>query len=149
MAGRKTKLTDESQDKICLFIKAGAYIETAAKAAGISKQTFYNWMEKGNSGRFPRYVEFMDAIEKALVHAELVDIGRIDKAAASGVWQASAWKLERKFPERWQKRGLQKMELSGPDGNPIQIQPAVNHELVVEEAKKMLKAAEDAGEEYE
>jgi len=44
---------------------------------------------------------------------------------------------------------LQKMELSGPDGKPIEVQPAVNHELVVEEAKKMLKAAEDAGEEYE
>lgn len=39
--GRKTKLTPERQTKILNAIRAGAYVETAAAAAGINKVTLY------------------------------------------------------------------------------------------------------------
>ena len=37
--GRKTRLTPERQQKIVNAIRAGAYVETAAAAAGINKVT--------------------------------------------------------------------------------------------------------------
>jgi len=42
--GRKDKMNDEVITQIMLALKAGAYIETATRFAGISRQTFYNWM---------------------------------------------------------------------------------------------------------
>jgi len=32
------------------------------------------------------------------------DVAIIAKAAAGGHWQAAAWRLERKFPDRWGRK---------------------------------------------
>lgn len=142
------KLTDELQEKIVLYIRTGAYIETAAKAAGISKDTFYKWLQNGRRKKGKKYEIFLAAIDKALAESELSDIARIGQAAKDGNWQAAAWRLERKFPQRWARTEKQKLEHSGPDGKPIQMQPVVNHELIVADAKKRLEDAED-GEDFE
>lgn len=105
-AGRPTKLTTELQETICKAIRAGAYIETAAQFAGIDKPTLYLWMKKGHScssGRNP-YAQFLNAVEKALADAEMRDVLVIDKAGQEGNWQASAWRLERKFPKKWGRK---------------------------------------------
>jgi hypothetical protein len=36
--------------------------------------------------------------------AELRDLTNINQAAAAGIWQASAWRLERRFPKKWSRR---------------------------------------------
>jgi len=46
---------------------------------------------------------------------------RIQKAGQEGVWQASAWFLERSFPERWAKRDTARVELVGEGGGPVRI----------------------------
>ena len=114
-AGRPTKLTSELQSRIVQAIQAGNYIETAAAYAGISKNTLFDWLRRGArekervAGK-PRarvrkeeapYVEFSDSVEKALAEAEVRDVVNVMKAADGGQWQASAWRLERKFPDRW------------------------------------------------
>lgn len=115
--GRPTKLTPELQEEICKAIRAGNYIETAAAFAGISKNTLYEWMKRGarekeRLAKNPRakvkkseapFVEFSDAVEKALAAAEVRDVMLIGKAAETQ-WQAAAWRLERKFPERWGRK---------------------------------------------
>lgn len=115
--GRPTKLTPEVQHRIVQAIQAGNYMETAAAYAGINKTTLYDWLRRGarekerlerNSRARMRkaeapYVEFSNAVEKALAEAEMRDVMLIGKAA-SEQWQAAAWRLERKFPQRWGRR---------------------------------------------
>lgn len=123
--GRPTKLTDEVQRAICRGIRMGNYIETAALLAGVSKQTFYTWVKKGHAereaGRNGKYARFLDAVEKAQAEAEALDLAIITKAAREGQWQAAAWRLERKFPDRWGRRKYE-VEHTGKDGGPVQVE---------------------------
>src|SRR5690606_31176789 len=81
----------------------GAYIETAAAYAGINKSTLYDWMKRGARAKSGKYKEFSNAIEKALAESEMRDLAVIAKASQEN-WQAAAWRLERKFPDRWGRR---------------------------------------------
>jgi transposase len=98
--GRPTKLTPEVQERIVTALRAGNYRETASRHAGISYMTFRRWEMKG------------EAIKKAEADAEVRDLELISKAAEEQ-WQAAAWKLERKYPQRWGRRDATKLELSG------------------------------------
>ena len=102
--GRPTKLTPELQAKICFAIQAGNFIETAAAYAGIRKATLHNWLRHGARQTQGIYHAFSEAIEKALADAEARDVALIAKAAADGHWQAAAWRLERRFSDRWGRR---------------------------------------------
>lgn len=131
--GRPTKLTPKLQEEICKAIRAGNYIETAAAFAGISKNTLYEWLRRGarekeRLAKNPRakikkseapFVEFSDAVKKALAAAEVRDVMLIGKAAETQ-WQAAAWRLERRFPERWGRREKLALEHTGKDGGPIE-----------------------------
>lgn len=126
--GRPTKLNIDTHNKIISVIRAGNYIETAAAYAGIDKSTLYDWLKRGERekqrvAQNPRcnirksekpYVEFSNAVEKALAEAEVRDVAIIDKAAEDQ-WQAAAWRLERKFPDRWGRKRLD-VEHSGEIG---------------------------------
>ena len=98
--GRKTKLTDERQQLIVAALKAGNYIDTACDYAGISHQSFYNWMEQGEAAQRGKFFEFFEAVQKARSEAEMRNVNVVQKAAQGGTWQAAAWHLERSFPER-------------------------------------------------
>ena len=113
--GRPEKIDADIQAKICRTIRSGAYIETAAAYAGITKETFYKWLKRGKKDSSGPYREFSDAVGKALAEAELRDILRIDKAAESQ-WTAAAWRLERRFPERWARREKIEADLTGSVG---------------------------------
>jgi transposase len=93
--GRPSKFTVERQEQILEAIRGGNYLETAARAAGVGKSTFYEWLE-----RFP---DFADAVESARAEAEARNVAIIEKAAQAS-WQAAAWWLERSFPYRWGRR---------------------------------------------
>lgn len=132
--GRPTKLTPEVADRIVAAVAAGNYLETAAAFAGISKATLYKWLTRGARASSGTHRAFVDAIEKALAQAEVRDVSTIARAATGYdveriketitptgqvlretarsrefVWQAAAWRLERKHPDRWGRR----VEVSG------------------------------------
>lgn len=111
--GRPPKLTPEIRKRIVDAVRAGNYLETAAKFAGVAKQTLYNWMARGRRASRGEYREFVDAVEKALSDAEVADVAIIGKAAREGNWQAAAWRLERKFPDRWGRRTKVEAEVGG------------------------------------
>ena len=135
---RPTKLTPDVIEDICNWLKLGYYQEDAATMAGISASTFYDWMKKGDEGQkalesgtssslpaiqedgeveiVDMYSEFSEAVKKARAEAEGAHIMNIRKAADNGVWQASAWFLERSFPKKWGKKNpdLMEEESDGP-----------------------------------
>lgn len=115
--GRPSKFTEERADKIIRAIRAGNYIETAAALAGVHKSTLYEWMKRGAAeadrleadpkakplkSELP-YLDFSDAVYIALAEAENNDVQAITAAAAED-WRAAAWRLERKFPDRWGRK---------------------------------------------
>ena len=99
---RKTKLTPELQSQICAYISSGSSNEDTCKLAGIGETTFYDWI-----GRFP---EFSEAIKRASVQFRRTHLLKI---AADDAWQASAWILERRFPDEYGRRPV---EVTGKDG---------------------------------
>ena len=111
----KLELNPELQTRIVTYIQAGCYVETAAAAAGICKDTFYDWLKRGATGQEP-FKGFSDAVEKAAAEAEVRDLAVVDKAARGGTWQAAAWKLERRNPKAWGRRSVpQPAILDGSD----------------------------------
>lgn len=109
MAGKaKTKLTPELQEKILLHLRVGAYVETAAACAGIHKDTFYEWMKKGARGIAP-YAAFADAVHRAIAESESRDLATVLKASTK-FWQAAAWRLERRFPEKYGRNDRVKVD---------------------------------------
>jgi transposase len=101
--GRPSKLSEALIKEICEYVRKGNYIETAAAAAGISKQTLYAWMKAGAREEDPLAVEFLDAYKKADAEAEAANVQLIRTQARKN-WQAAAWFLERKHPDKWGRK---------------------------------------------
>ena len=129
--GAPSKLSEELIGQLSSVLLRGAYVETAVAHCGISKTTYYAWTRKGaeerkhliNGGKarktFGLYLDLLNAVEKAMADAELVDLRVISDAAVKDkTWQAAAWKLERRNPGRW---GRVRHEVTGKDGGPIAI----------------------------
>ena len=102
--GRRSKLTPEVKEKICGYVRQGLSFEAAARLAGISESTFYRWRHWGENARSGIFREFWEELKKAEVEAEAALVNYIRTEAQSGTWQAAAWILERRYPERWGKR---------------------------------------------
>jgi len=123
--GRPTKLTPEVSEKIVTALRGGNYREVACRYAGISYQTFRTWLKRAEEQQAPpEYLEFAAAVEKAEADAEVADIALIRRAAQDGSWTAAAWVRERKNPERWGKKDRTAVELTGPDGGPLDVRVA-------------------------
>ena len=106
--GAKGKLTKELIEKAADIIARGNYYKVAIDILGIDKGTWYEWMRQGeidaNKGVNSLKAEFFNSIKKAEATAIDRNLSIIQKAAMEGNWQASAWYLERKYPEQWGKR---------------------------------------------
>lgn len=114
MAGRPTKLTKELIEEIAQYLRAGNYIETTAALVGIHRDSIYEWLKRGNAeidrvsksnrSRIRKkeeiFVEFTDTVKKAQAQSEAMLVGLIGQAAQKN-WTAAAWRLERKYPDKW------------------------------------------------
>lgn len=138
---RPTKLTPRLQAKICDAIRVGCYVETAAAYCGISKDTFYRWLRKGNEEEEGIYRDFVDAVEKAIADAEFRDVMIISNAATTD-WKAAAWKLERRAPDRWSRREKlsAQVEHSGQITNRTEHDIHIKQEIISDpESRELIK----------
>lgn len=140
---RPSKLTPETTEKITRAIRAGNHATVSARLAGIGETTYFRWMAEGEKeDAEPEYREFWESVKRAEAEAEIRAIALIRQAAEQGTWQASAWYLERKHPERWGKNDKIRQEISGPNGTPIT--------LTLDDAKKaVLQFLEEGNQEDE
>ncbi|MEO6835428.1 MAG: hypothetical protein ABI231_05910 [Candidatus Tumulicola sp.] len=83
-------------------------LETTCGLLGVAKSCIYAWVARGRedvaAGR-PRtnYALFADAFVRARAINEWKLLERIQRAGERD-WRASAWILERRFPERWSQK---------------------------------------------
>ena len=96
----KAKITPELIELIKGHLTEGNYDVVAAQAAGITRQTFYNWIRKGKADKEGIYFDFYRMVEGAKAEGE-VNLIKIIKKASGRSWTAAAWILERSRPERW------------------------------------------------
>lgn len=72
------KLTAQIQKAICSFIRAGAYPQRAAQAAGIPPEVFADWVRQGNVKKpNPLYRDFAQAIAEAKAQAQITAETRV------------------------------------------------------------------------
>ena len=75
----------------------GASPETAARAIGISRATWFRWMKRGESGDERAYRRFYLAVRRAQSECAIEALQVIHEAAQDGNWKAAAWLLERRY----------------------------------------------------
>jgi hypothetical protein len=92
--GRHDKLTPERAQVILEALQKHNYISTACELAGISEQTFYNWLDRAEDylNRLIRgerveeeggkYLVFFDSVKQARAGSEGALLGRIDTAGS-------------------------------------------------------------------
>ena len=99
MAGRPTKLTPETHDRIVQAIKLGATYVMAANYGGVSYDSFNLWMKQGEAAKSGLFFDFYNAVKMAEAQGAVGWLVKIEAAANDGAWQAAAWKLERRYPQ--------------------------------------------------
>ncbi|CAB5194798.1 hypothetical protein UFOVP178_34 [uncultured Caudovirales phage] len=82
-------------DVVLNYVRSGLFIKQACLAAGVGEATFRDWRRGDPS--------LSVALKKAEAEFERVHIQNITTHAAKD-WKASAWMLERKYPQRYAKR---------------------------------------------
>jgi hypothetical protein len=92
--GQPTKFTPERAQLIIEALQKHNYLSTACELAGISEQTFYNWLDRAEDylNRLIRreeveeeggkYLVFFDAVKQARAGSEGELLGRIDTAGS-------------------------------------------------------------------
>jgi|ERR671915_865748 transposase len=99
-------------------MREGHYAKTAAETSGITEQTLYNWLKRGeDSERYPEHATFLEAYRKAEATAEERAIKAIRDAFPND-WRAAMTYLERRHPDRWAKR--QNVDVMST-GEPIRV----------------------------
>jgi len=119
--GRKTKLNEKITKELVSLLKSGCFVEQCVRTVGITKTIYYRWLKRGEAEitRFEdefednekakiirselKYVAFVDAIREAEESAETAAVINI-KANFLEDWKASAWFLERRYPQRWGRK---------------------------------------------
>jgi transposase len=144
--GQLDGLTPEVEKMIVDAVRAGAFVEEAAQAAGVSKRTLFRWQQRAQGEDAPeRFRRFADAVERARAQANVADVVVIRRAAAQGDWRAAGWRLERIDP-RWRRKTGH--EVSGPDGGAIPLEHATRlnlRALTEDELDELARLYEKAG----
>jgi hypothetical protein len=135
-----TVLKDPSHyiQSITNALRLGMYLETAVILAGTTKDTFFEWMRRGNKEPFGPYRELLDAVNKAVAEGEARHLANIDRAGRNQ-WQASAWMLERRHHSKWAKRETQRFEHANADDKPFKVTTDLS-EQEIEARMKLLRS---------
>lgn len=92
------KYTPKIIEQLIKCIEAGSNVATACRAVGISRNTFYEWLNDEEKSDISYTI-----IQKVEARAILRNIIIIQKAAKKN-WTAAAWFLERKDFKNWGKK---------------------------------------------
>lgn len=94
----KPKLTPELADEAIKLVKGGASNADVIAWLGVAETTFYKWLREPQNDAQRQLAQGM---KKAETERKLWHLQRIHKAAEEGDWKASAWYLERRYPNEY------------------------------------------------
>jgi len=123
LVGQRSKLTDDDQQEICEAGGAGSYLGPAARRAGVSEKTVYEWLRRGEAPDAPsRLAAFVAAFERAEADAEMHCLAVIRRETSRGDGRLALELLSRRHPERWAKnrRGSSE-ESEAADESPLDL----------------------------
>ena len=113
--GRKPKLTKELIKKAEELLAEGNPQMIVWQSLGISRGTWYKWLQEGERAKSGLKRDFFDAIKRAEAKSAILHLRNINRSAfEERNWTASAWLLERRFPELFGRRN--EIDLTG-DGS--------------------------------
>ena len=103
VVARPSKLTADTHDTIVIALRAGLTDEATCAVAGIAPRTFQTWIARGAlPGRTTApHRALLAAVERARAACEADQVARITLTAQRGSRRASAFLLERQYPDRW------------------------------------------------
>ncbi len=139
--GRPSKLTPETQTKICNAIASGNYYEAACAYAGVEYETFRRWMGKGKKARSGKYHGFYVAVAKAEADAEVRIVAQWQQQIPES-WQAARDFLARRYSERWGTK--EKLEHSGEIAGRIEVLPI--REVIIEIPNETVMDGDNGGQ---
>jgi len=129
--GRHTLLTDEMQAEIVALLRRGNFLNHACDIMQVSYMTVLDWMRRGEEEIKQGLDDEKHArFNKAIKAAQGCFIDENIQVMREGFerWQASAWLLERKFPQQFGE--VKRMEMTGAEGGPIATTTRVNLKLL-------------------
>ena len=107
------KLDDRLERRLCGYIREGLSYEVCCALAGIARQTFYSWKNRGEVETESRYGQFARAVDNANAQA----IRSLHTAVRAS---DPKWILERRFVNDYGPPKLRaETELTGPGGGPV------------------------------
>ncbi len=109
-AGRPTKFTPETVERILRCVERGMPLTLAASAAGVAFQSLCSYRN-----RHPR---FDAAILEAIALGVEKRLKKIEAASEQGDWRASAWLLEHCQSEHFAKN---RVEITGANGSALAV----------------------------
>ena len=122
---RPTKLTNEVQRKIGDGVSLGLTYAFAASAAGVTYQTFNQWMKLGKDSTSGKYFEFYKHIEQRNAEGALRILQKLNDAAKAGNYQVCMFILERRFSEDFGRRVYKKTNVVSENQN-VNVDITVN-----------------------
>ncbi len=105
-AGRKPPAAQLKADLI-KKLALGHTDKDACALVGVGVSTFYEWTNGSGEGKKRREpdLEFAEEVKKARISSKDLHLANIRRVAIKkGQWFASAWFLERRFPEEYALR---------------------------------------------
>jgi MacB-like periplasmic core domain len=105
--------------KFCSHLRISGSIETAIKATGIARESYYGWARKvRQDGGTKLERMFMAAVDQAEGETKLIHEHMLAQHFEKS-WRAIAWWLERKYPEEYGLRRPSPLsDLDDPDEQP-------------------------------
>jgi hypothetical protein len=114
---RPSKLTPKIKQQIGENVSLGLTYALSAESAGITYQTFNDWMNKGKNSKSGKYFEFYKHIQKCNVDGALKWLLYLKGADDAGNCQVCMLILERRFSEDFGRRVYRKMNVVSENKN--------------------------------
>ena len=113
---RNTKLTPDAARLAVELARKGVPKTTIAKKLRVHRDTVHEWLSRADKEPDSIFAAFALDFHEAQADFEIASLDDVN--AGGETWKASAWALEKLFPETYTARAA--IEHSGPDGGPLQ-----------------------------
>ena len=143
VGGRPTKFTKDRCNKILKYIREGNFKHTAARRAGVHKDTLNEWINKGNAAKSGKYAEFSAAVLEAEAEAETNAVAKIHVKMNDSSIPAILDYMRRRFPD-WNV--TDKAEIKQEIKEDVDTIDARVNEYFAERAKRGLLLRDDSEE---